>query len=82
MKIIDIKDYTITIRGRKMKKRTIFISEFDRKRLMQLIAAGFKSKNLDGNHLLELEKELKKGIVFKPREIPRTICAHDENLLK
>ena len=56
-----------------MEKRTIFISDFDRKRLMQLIAGSSKSKNLDKEHLVELEKELKRGIVFEPRNIPKDL---------
>lgn len=56
-----------------MEKRTIFISDFDRKRLMQLIDANTKSDNLNKRHLLELKTELLRAIVFEPKNIPKDL---------
>lgn len=56
-----------------MEKRIIYISSFDRKRLMGLIKGSSNSNNPDKNYLWELRKELDRGIVFEPKDIPKNV---------
>jgi len=56
-----------------MEKRIIYISSFDRKRLMGLIKGSSNSNNPDENYLWELRKELDRGIVFEPKDIPKNV---------
>ncbi|MBN1332501.1 MAG: nucleoside diphosphate kinase regulator [Synergistales bacterium] len=51
-----------------MERRTIYISAYDRKRLMKLIRDSFN--NPDKNYLKELEKELNRGTEVEPKDMP------------
>ncbi len=53
-----------------MKKRTIYISSFDKERLMRLIENSDNYNNPDKNYLKELEKELDRGKIVEPKNIP------------
>ena len=53
-----------------MKKRTIYISSFDKERLMRLIENSDNYNNPDKNYLKELEKELDRGKIIEPKNIP------------
>jgi len=56
-----------------MKKRTIYINAFDRKRLMRLIEDSTNFNNPDKNYLKELEKELNRGKIVEPKDIPKDV---------
>jgi len=56
-----------------MKKRTIYINAFDRKRLMRLIEDSNNFNNPDKNYLKELEKELNRGKIVEPKDIPKDV---------
>jgi len=56
-----------------MKKRTIYITVFDRKRLMKLIEDNSNFDNPDKNYLKELEKELNRGKIVEPKDIPKNV---------
>ena len=55
-----------------MKKRTIYINAFDRIRLMRLIE-GTNFDNPNKNYLNELEKELNRGKIVKPKDILKDV---------
>ena len=55
-----------------MKKRTIYLTEFDFERLSALIK-GANRKNRDKLHLQELAEELQQGEVVSPTEIPKDV---------
>ncbi|HPI97684.1 MAG TPA: nucleoside diphosphate kinase regulator, partial [Synergistales bacterium] len=54
-----------------MDSRTIYISAFDRKRLMKLIRDTLNKP--DKNYLKELEKELNRGIEVEPKDMPEDV---------
>ncbi len=56
-----------------MKTRKIFINAFDKKRLMTLIEDNAILKNPDKIYLNELEKELNRGEVVEPEDIPKDV---------
>ncbi len=56
-----------------MKKRTIYINAFDRKRLTRLIEDSTNFNNPDKNYLEELEKELNRGKIVEPKDIPKDV---------
>jgi len=56
-----------------MKKRTIYISSFDKERLVQLIEKSDNSNNPDKKYLKELEKELNRGKIVEQNNIPQDV---------
>ena len=56
-----------------MKERTLYITAFDRKRLMNLIEDNVSFNNPDKNYLKELEKELNRGKIVEPKDIPKNV---------
>ncbi len=56
-----------------MKKKTIYISSFDKERLMRLIINSDSYNNPNRNYLKELEKELNRGKIVEPKNIPQNI---------
>ena len=56
-----------------MKKRTLYITAFDRERLMKLIKDNVNFNNPDKNYLKELEKELDRGKIVEPKNIPKNV---------
>ena len=56
-----------------MKKRRLYITAFDRKRLMKLIEDNVNYNNPDKNYLKELEKELNQGKIVEPKDIPKDV---------
>ena len=56
-----------------MEKRTICINAFDRKRLIKLIEDSSNYNNPDKIHLKELEKELNRGKIVEPKDIPKDV---------
>ena len=64
-----------------MKKRTIFINAFDKKRLMSLIENSNYLNNPDKNYLNELEKELNRGNIVEPKDIPKDVITMNSKVL-
>lgn len=56
-----------------MEKRTIYISSFDRKRLMKLIKNSPKFNNPGKNYVRELGKELDRGEIIEPKDMPKDV---------
>ena len=56
-----------------MEKRIICINAFDRKRLIKLIEDSSNYNNPDKIHLKELEKELNRGKIVEPKDIPKDV---------
>ncbi|NQV18532.1 MAG: nucleoside diphosphate kinase regulator [Armatimonadetes bacterium] len=56
-----------------MKKRTIDINAFDKKRLMKLIENNTNLNNPDKDYLKELENELNQGEIVEPKDIPKDV---------
>ncbi|MDR4504937.1 MAG: nucleoside diphosphate kinase regulator [Candidatus Scalindua sp.] len=56
-----------------MKERTIYISSFDKERLMSLIENSDNYNNPDKNYLKVLEKELNRGKIVEPKNIPKNV---------
>ena len=64
-----------------MKKRTIYINAFDKKRLMSLIENSNYLNNPDNNYLNELEKELNRGKIVEPKDIPKDVITMNSTVL-
>ena len=56
-----------------MKKRRIYINAFDKTRLMKLIEHNAIPNNPDRKYLIELEKELSRGEIVEPKDIPKDV---------
>jgi len=56
-----------------MKKRTIYITDFDLKRLREMILTWRRSDFSRRNDLEELEEELNRGLLVNPHNIPRNV---------
>jgi regulator of nucleoside diphosphate kinase len=56
-----------------MKRRAIHISAFDMKRLMRLIKNSTHPDNPDKGYLKELEKELNRGKIVEPKDVPEDV---------
>ncbi len=56
-----------------MKERTIYITAFDKKRLMKLIGDNANFNNPDNKYLKELEKELNRGKIVEPNDILQNV---------
>ena len=56
-----------------MEKRRIYINAFDKTRLMKLIEHNDILRNPDKKYLIELEKELSRGEVVEPKDIPKDV---------
>jgi len=54
-------------------QRTIHITEFDLKRLRQLIASWQRSDFSRRSDLQELEEELNRGLLVEPHDMPRDV---------
>ncbi len=53
-----------------MKERTIYITELDRKRLVERLLSSESVPEIDQDNLAELEQELLRAEIVPPREIP------------
>ncbi|KHE90794.1 Regulator of nucleoside diphosphate kinase [Candidatus Brocadiaceae bacterium S225] len=63
-----------TVRGsKKMKKRTIYISSFDKERLVTLIEKSDNANNNDKKYLKELEKELNRSKIVEQNKMPQDV---------
>lgn len=56
-----------------MEKRRIYINAFDKTRLMKLIELNAIPNNPDRKYLIELEKELSRGEIVEPKDIPKDV---------
>ncbi len=53
-----------------MNKRTIYITDFDLKRLREMISTWRRSDFSRRNDLQELEEELNRGLLVEPHNVP------------
>ena len=56
-----------------MEERAIYISAYDKKRLMSLVAEGLRNKSTESKSLQNLKDELDRGIVVEPQDIPHDV---------
>lgn len=56
-----------------MSKRTIYITDFDLKRLKSLFDSASERFPMDVQHLKELHEELDRAIVVQPKDIPADV---------
>lgn len=56
-----------------MKKRQIFITEFDKKRLNELIASACDLEEENCDHLDDLIQELNRAKIVDPKEVPADV---------
>jgi len=56
-----------------MKKREIYITEFDRKRLEELISVARTFSSYEEEYLKELEAELNKGKIVESMKVPKDV---------
>lgn len=56
-----------------MEKRTIYISSYDKERLIDLIEKSDIRNNPDKKHLNELEKELNRGKIVDKKDMPNDV---------
>lgn len=63
------------------RKRRIYVTEFDMKRLEKLIELLHEFADRDKKHLQELEDELGRAKVVAPREIPRNVVTMNSRVL-
>ncbi|MBZ0110378.1 MAG: nucleoside diphosphate kinase regulator [Candidatus Scalindua rubra] len=56
-----------------MKKRTIYISSFDKERLVTLIEKSDNANNNDKKYLKELEKELNRSKIVEQNKMPQDV---------
>lgn len=65
-----------------MNQRTIFITEYDLKRLRELIADSMSTEYRNSPYLKQLNEELKRGRVVAPADVPPdTITMNSRALL-
>jgi regulator of nucleoside diphosphate kinase len=57
----------------KIMDRDIYITEFDVKRLTQLLQEGLSFTSKDTQHLESLQKELERAHIVEPQAVPRDI---------
>jgi regulator of nucleoside diphosphate kinase len=57
----------------KIMDRDIYITEFDVKRLTQLLQEGLSFTSRDTQHLESLQKELERAHIVEPQAVPRDI---------
>ena len=60
-------------KGPAKARRQIYLTEFDVGRLKALLALPERSDQRDRQHMAELAKELRRGKVVAPEEIPRNV---------
>lgn len=63
-----------------MEKRRIYINAFDKTRLMKLIEHNDILRNPDKNYLFELEKELNRGEIVEPKDIPKDVITMNSSV--
>lgn len=56
-----------------MEKRKIYISSYDKERLINLIEKNDIRNNPDKKHLNELEKELSRGKIVDKKDMPKNV---------
>ncbi|MCQ3937737.1 MAG: nucleoside diphosphate kinase regulator [Chloroflexi bacterium] len=64
-----------------MNKRNIFITEFDLKRLRELIADSMSTEYRNSAYLKQLDEELKRGTVVAPAEVPPDVITMNSRAL-
>lgn len=64
-----------------MNQRTIFITEFDLKRLRELIADSMSTDYRNSPYLKQLSEELKRGQVVAPANVPPDVITMNSRVL-
>jgi len=64
-----------------VEQRTIYISAFDKKRLMSLIEEGLNTSSHEKASLQNLKKELERGVVVEPKDIPPDVVTMNSTVL-
>lgn len=72
---------TIQERERDMNQRTIFITEFDLKRLRELIADSMSTDYRNSPYLKQLNEELKRGQTVAPADVPPDVITMNSRVL-
>jgi regulator of nucleoside diphosphate kinase len=61
-------------------ERDIYITDFDLKRLMELVRVGLTLKAKDGEYFHSLEQELNRAHTVKPHEIPQVVVTMNSRI--
>lgn len=64
-----------------MNQRNIFITEFDLKRLRDLIADSMSTDYRNSPYLKKLDEELKRGQVVAPKDVPSDVITMNSRAL-
>lgn len=64
-----------------MSNRTIYLTEFDVKRLKDLLAEAKHSEYRGSDYLIKLEQEIERGAVLPPEEIPPDVITMNSRVL-
>jgi regulator of nucleoside diphosphate kinase len=66
--------------GEPLSKKLIYLTEFDFKRLKNLLDAGSARFPMDGRHLRGIKEELDKAVIVPPAEIPADVITMNSRI--
>ena len=64
-----------------MKRKDIYITQYDLERLLKVLRELPEKKHVTGFSVQELEDELNRGIVVSPKEVPENVITMNSRVL-